>query len=250
MTFSLRSAALASCLLLGAAQAAQAAQPDLTGVWTANRDGRGGPALDNFGATFAAKASYTPLAKEHIAEYHQLVDANGDSPGAHCVPTGVPGALLLGGGYPMEFIQRPEQVTIIYEAHGEIRRIYLSGPKVDPADLIPSRDGYSTGHWEGDTLVVETTGLKESVDQATAHSEDAKIIERYSVAKDPATGKRVLSGEVTIIDPKFYSKTETFTRKWAPLTDGRMMVYDCTEPTWEDHLDELRKQAQAKVGGK
>jgi hypothetical protein len=250
MLFSMRKAALASCLVLGFSQAVQAAAADLSGVWTANLEGRGGPALDAFGPTFATKASYTPLAKAHMAEYRQLVDAAGDSPGAHCVPTGMPGALLLSGGYPMEFIQRPEQVTNIYEAHGEIRRVYLAGPKVDPADLIPSRDGYSTGHWEGDTLVVETTGLKESVDQTTAHSEEAKIIERYSVIKDPATGKRLLNGEVTNIDPLFYSKVEKFTRQWAPLANGRMMAYDCTEPAWEDHLDELRKQAQPKVSGK
>ena len=148
----------------------------------------------------------------------------------------------------MEFIQRPEQITIIYEAHTEVRRIYMTGAKVDPADLIPSRDGYSTGHWEGDTLVVETTGLKESVDQATAHSEDAKIIERYTRARRiRRRASEVLSGDVTIVDPAFYSKPAGFTRKWAPLVNGRMMVYDCVEPAWEDHLDELRKQAQAKA---
>jgi hypothetical protein len=236
-------AVLVSCVV--AASGALASPPDLTGVWTASRDGSGGPARENFAATFNAGASFTPEAKVKIAEYRALVDAAGDSPGAHCVGTGVPGALLLGGGYPMEFIQRPEQITIIYEAHTEVRRIYLAGPKVDPADLIPSRDGYSIGHWEGDTLVVETTGLKESVDQVTAHSEDAKIIERYSISKDQESGRRVLNGDVTIIDPAFYSKPATFTRRWTTLVNGRMMVYDCTEPAWEDHLDQLRKQALA-----
>ena len=119
----------------------------------------------------------------------------------------------------------------------------MAGPRVDPADLIPSRDGYSVGHWEGDTLVVETTGLKESVDQVTAHSEDAKIIERYTLGKDGESGRSLLKGEVTIVDPTFYTKPATFTRQWTTLVDGRMMVYDCTEPAWEDHLDELRKQA-------
>jgi hypothetical protein len=233
----------ASCAL--AAWAASAASPDFTGIWTASRDGSGGPARENFAATFSASANFTPEAKAKIAEYHALVDEAGESPGAFCVATGMPGALLLGGGYPMEFIQRPEQITIIYEAHSEVRRIYMAGPKVDPADLIPSRDGYSTGHWEGDTLVVETTGLKDSVDQVAVHSEDAKIIERYWLGKDSQSGRRLLNAEVTILDPAFYSKPATFSRVWAPLENGRMMTYDCTEPAWEDHLDHLRRQRQS-----
>ena len=222
-----------------------AAPPDLTGIWTANREGRGGPARDNFAVTFPGTADFTPLAREKVSKYHALVDANGDSPGAHCVITGMPGALLLGGGYPMEFIQRSEQITIIYEAHSEVRRIYIAGPKVDPADLIPSRDGYSTGRWEGDTLVVETTALKESVDQVAAHSEDARIVERYRLSRDARTGRRLLNAEVTIIDPTFYRKPPTFSLSWAPLENGRMLAYDCTEPDWDAHLDALREKRRS-----
>lgn len=225
------------------------ATPDLSGIWTASRDGRGGPARENFAAEFAATASFTAEAKAKIAEYRALVEESGDSPGAWCVPTGMPGALLLGGGYPMEFIQRPEQLTILFEAHAEVRRIYLAGPKVDPADLLPSRDGYSTGRWEGDTLVVETIGLKESVDQVVAHSEDAKLVERFRLDKDPQTGQRLLKAEVTVIDPAFYTKPASFTRVWAAAENGRMMDYDCTEPAWEDHLDTLRRQARAAAAG-
>jgi hypothetical protein len=231
------------------ASESQALPPDLSGVWTASRDGKGGAVRDNFAATFNEIASFTPAAKAKIAEYRALVEESGDTPGAYCVPTGMPGALLLGGGYPMEFIQRPEQITIIYEAHAEVRRIYLAGPKVDPADLIPSRDGYSVGRWDGDALVVETTGLKESVDQVAVHSDEAKIIERYALDKDPQTGRRLLTAQVTIIDPAFYEKPPTFTRIWAPLDNGRMMVYDCTEPAWEDHLDTLRRKALGTAAG-
>ena len=226
-----------------------AAPPDLSGIWTASRDGRSGPARENFAAVFTATASFTAEARKKIAEYRALVDESGDAPGAWCVPTGMPGALLLGGGYPMEFIQRPEQLTILFEAHSEVRRIYLAGPKVDPADLLPSRDGYSTGRWEGDTLVVETIGLKESVDQVVAHSEDAKLVERFRLDKDPQTGQRLLKAEVTVIDPAFYTKPASFTRVWAAVENGRMMDYDCTEPAWEDHLDTLRRKARAAAAG-
>ena len=52
--------------------------------------------------------------------------------------------MLGSGGYPMEWIQRPEQITVIYEAHNEVRRIYIDQPRPDPKDLVPSRDGSFT----------------------------------------------------------------------------------------------------------
>src|SRR5690606_423815 len=119
---------------------------------------------------------------------------------------------LGSGGYPMEIIQRPEQVTIIYEAHTEIRRIYIGAPPVDPADLVPSRNGYSTGYWDGDTLVVETIALKEAVDQMSAHSDEATILERYRLTRDEK-GNRILTAELTLADLRFYTKPITVTKQ-------------------------------------
>ena len=68
--------------------------------------------------------------------------------------------MLGSGGYPMEIIQRPDQITIIYEAHNEIRRVYFGNRILPVADRLPERNGYSTGRWEGNTLVVETTNYK------------------------------------------------------------------------------------------
>jgi hypothetical protein len=247
MAVMMRSAWLGASLLYGAVCIAAAAPPDLTGMWTASRDGRAGPALNDM-SSFTKNAPFSPAARAKLAAYRALITPTGDSPGAHCVGTGVPGALALGGGYPMEIIQRPEQITIIYEAHSEIRRIYMKGPKVDDADLIPSRDGYSTGKWEGNTLVVETTGLEEAVDQTTAHSANAKLVERYSLAT--IDGKEVLKADVTIVDPEFYTKPATVSFVWSHLLNSRMLIYDCTEPAWQDHLEELSKQAAAKPAAK
>lgn len=187
----------------------------------------------------------TPLAKEKVAAYRALVEPTGTTPGGFCVGGGMPSAMLGSGGYPMEIIQRPEQVTVIYEAHNEVRRIYLGGQKVDAADLFPTRDGYSTGRWEGATLVVETTALKEAVDQRLPHSEQAKIIERYQLSKD-ATGRKVLTADMTMTDPLFYTKPVTQTKKWSANENGRMLLYECTEPQWEDHLEKLAKEAAKK----
>jgi hypothetical protein len=212
-------------------------RPDFSGVWTWFGSGPG-----RADASWPKDPPFTKEAQEKVAAYRALVAPTGDTPGGHCVGTGMPGSMLGSGGYPMEIIQRPEQITVIYEAHTEIRRIYIGAPPVDPADQVPSRNGYSTGKWDGDTLVVETGFLKEAVDQAAAHSEEAKIVERYRLAKGEKD-ERVLTAELTLTDPRFYTRPVTVTKKWRPLEKGRMMLYECSEPEWEDHLEALRKAA-------
>ena len=86
--------------------------------------------------------------------------------------------MLGSGGYPMEILQRPEQINITYEAHGEMRRVYFGDRVADPKDVFPERNGYSIGRWEGDTLVIETDHLVEQVDQRYAHSAQARVVER------------------------------------------------------------------------
>ena len=76
-----------------------------------------------------------------------------------CADYGVPGMMSLPGGYPIEFIQKPDQLTIIYEVNNETRRIYIGDRQVPPEQRLPSRAGYSAGHWEGNVLVVKTTDL-------------------------------------------------------------------------------------------
>jgi hypothetical protein len=96
------------------------------------------------------------------------------------------------------------------------------------------------GHWEGQTLVVETTGMTDSIDQPTAHSANARIVERYTPHTEG--GMRRLKVELTIDDPEFYSAPVTVTRQYTQLREGRMLDYNCTEPDWENHLNMLRQQ--------
>jgi len=228
----------AALLLCMTAAGAASAPPDLTGIWTMQANGKAGAALNGVG-DFQATAPFTPLAKGKVAEYHSLVDATGDSPGAHCVAGGMPIAVFLSGGYPVEFVQRPEQLIILYEGHSEVRRVFLDGRKIDPADLLPTRGGTSWGHWEGNTLVVETISLQESIDQPTVHSENARIVERYTPRTEG--GLRRLHVEVTIHDPAFYTKPPVLTRDYTQLVEGRMLDYNCPESDWVEYLDKLRE---------
>lgn len=188
-----------------------------------------------------------PEAKAKVDEYRALVADGQHAPGEYCLGTGMPGSMLGSGGYPMEIIQRPEQITVIYEAHTELRRIYTDGRKVNLNDIFPSRNGFSLGRWEGDTLVVETSKLKEQVDQAAAHSDQAHIVERYRLTKD-AKGEKILEAELTMTDPLFYTAPVTVTKRWSPAEPATfMMYYECTEPNWLDFVDKLREEAAKKA---
>lgn len=222
------------------AQTPAAKAPDLTGVWTTYR-GPGGGARGGGGRGAApAELPLRPEAKAKIAEYQALVKPSGDTPGGYCLGTGMPGSMLGSGGYPMEIIQRGDQITIIYEAHNEIRRVYFGNRIIPEADRLPERNGYSTGRWEGNTLVVETTKLKEQVDQRYAHSDQARLVERYTLSEE--NGQKVLTAEMTMTDPVFYTAPVSEVKKWSIVPNGFLMTYECSEPAWLRRLEELREK--------
>jgi hypothetical protein len=225
---------------IGYAQSPTAKVPDLTGVWTTYRGPDGG-ARGGGGARGAQpELPLKPEAKAKIEQYQNLVRPSGETPGGHCLGTGMPGSMLGSGGYPMEIIQRPDQITIVYEAHNEIRRVYFGNRIIPEADRLAERNGYSTGRWEGNSLVVETTKLKEQVDQRYAHSEQARIVERYTLSEE--NGQKVLTAEMTLTDPAFYTKPVSEVKKWSIVPNGFLMTYECTEPAWLRRLEELQNK--------
>jgi hypothetical protein len=196
---------------------------------------------------------FTPEGARRKAEYGRLTGADtaapgslgGDNPGAHCVPYGMPTMMQSAGGYPIEFIHRPEQLTMIYEVESETRRVYMPGHGVAPQKRLPVRQGYSEGHWEGDTLVIESSDFSDGQDQRTyPHSDQATMVERIRVVPDAAVG-RIMEYELTMTDPVYYTEPVSFTRRWMPLTDGHIMAYNCTEEPWLRLLDKRREQLNA-----
>jgi len=156
--------------------------------------------------------------------------------------------MLGSGGYPMEIVQRADQITIVYEAHNEIRRVYFGSRVIPEKDRFLERNGYSIGRWEGNTLVVETAGLKEQVDQRYPHSAQAKIVERYRLTEEG--GRKILENQMTMTDPAFYAEPYSELKKWAIVPNGFLMSYECNEPLWLEHLDKLKEAAVKKSGGK
>jgi hypothetical protein len=102
---------------------------------------------------FSAPGDYTPFALEYIKKYVPT----DDSPFANCTPLGMPYAMNI-GGMPMKFFQSPGMIALYIESSGAFRFIHMDGRKHSDRPN-PTFMGESIGHWEGDTLVVDTTGL-------------------------------------------------------------------------------------------
>jgi hypothetical protein len=129
---------------------------------------------------------------------------------ARCWATGVPGFLLT-PAQPMYFIQTPRQVRILAQHDNDVRRIYLNVPHSE--DVKPSWYGESVGHYEGDTLVVDTVGLNDKtfVDNfRTPHGEKLHVVERYRLID----GGNRLEVEVAMEDPAVFIKPLHVSHRW------------------------------------
>lgn len=219
--------------------------PDLTGVWADYVEPGQPDVLAGGQGGLAPGLPFTEEARRKSDAYRKLVAGTGDTPGGFCLGPGMPSLVLGGATYPMEIVQRPEQITILYELHNEIRRIYFGARNAPDADRLPFRNGYSSGRWEGETLVVDTTHLVEQVDARYPHSAQARVVERYRLTTG-ATGERVLVIDFTLTDPAFYTRPVTAQKKWMAVPNGHLLPYDCAEEGWRQRLEQLERGANQK----
>lgn len=225
----------ASSLLLGNAAFSQ---PDFTGVWGIYR---APGATGGFRRGPGPELPLTEYGQQQRDEYRALIGDSGMSPGGMCLGYGMPGSALGAGAYPMQWVQHEDIIMQVFEAHSEVRRIYIGENVFPERDLFPDRNGYSEGHWEGDTLVVTTTHLQEQPDSSYPHSEQTVITERYSVTED-ANGARVMTLEMTLVDPVYYTEPVTTTKQMGYQEGGRILPYECNEFSWYEFLDARRAQ--------
>jgi len=127
---------------------------------------------------------------------------------------------------PWKIIQTPQVILILYEENNIFRQIFLDGRPL-PKDPDPRWMGYSVGRWEGDALVVDSSGFREGgwLDRmGHPHSSDLHLIERF---------RRLDVGhleiDVTIDDPKAYGKRFTYTLRQTLIPDQDLYEYFCTE---------------------
>jgi hypothetical protein len=214
-------------LLLLAALAsvsAMAAPPDLSGVWMpeTRRTER-----------LPRPLPYTPAVQAEVDLAGTTYDEHLDDAGRNCLPYGMPQAMLGTAAYPTEILQKPDRITMLFELHMGVRRIYLDGRDIPP-DALRTRMGYSVGRWEGSTLVVETQAL--SPDSSMfRRSGRMRITERFDVLTGPSepSGKS-LRVQVTIEDPETYSRPLTATKYFRHgAGEFEMGEYFCTEDLWQ-----------------
>ena len=167
---------------------------------------------------------YTPTGKAAYADH----DAK-DDPTSNCWLPGVP--RIMQSPYPTQFIQTPTHLAILFEYMHTFRSILLNG-RPHPANMEPAFMGDSTGHWEGDTLVVDTVGLKGPpwtwLDTAGhQHGDDLHVTERFNRTADN------IQYEYTLDDPKMYTKPWTLSRVFTPLKLNpvlpELIEYSCSE---------------------
>ena len=144
-------------------------------------------------------------------------------PTAACLPSGIP--RIIAAPYPIEIVQTPDQVVFLYEVQHQFRIIYMNTEH--PKKVAPSFNGHAVGHWDGDTLVIDTVGLtrKTQVDEdGSLHSEQLHVVERIKFTDD-----KTLEDRFTVDDPKAYSKPWTAVRTFYFQPTLRFLEYVCEE---------------------
>ena len=185
--------------------------PDWTGVWIRN----GGDLFDG-GAAKWPQRDHPPYKPAWETKYKSILATGGVKPAndasVQCLPRGTPA--MMGQAGKFAFAVTPHQTWVMAEDGNQTRRIYTDGrAQLSGDDLFPTYTGNSVGHWEGDTLVATTVGLRDDMplDRSGALlSGDAKVTERIRMI-----GPNLLEDRMTIED------TMAFTRPWTVVKTYR-----------------------------
>jgi hypothetical protein len=216
-------------------------KPDLSGVWRnvarpANApaealgpDGTPMATFRNIGAGFKDGLPLRPWAREVLQK--RMADNSKDNPDVWCLPLG--NQQFNAHTFPRKVIQTPDVVLILYETHQGIRQILTDGRSLPNDDPQPWYYGYSAGRWEGDTLVVETTGFRDDgwLDiNGSPLTEQGRTIERF---RRPNYG--TIEIEQTIDDPKAYTRPFTTRLTWSLIPDSEIIEMVCLENNQSIH---------------
>ncbi|HEU4617388.1 MAG TPA: hypothetical protein VFV10_05070 [Gammaproteobacteria bacterium] len=231
--------------------------PDLSGVWQALNTANWNlephvsayPVVLELGAQFAVPPGQgvvvggkIPYLPEALAERdRRFANRLKEDPEGKCYLGGVPRSTYM--PYPFQIIQGPHDVIVVYQFATGFRRIFVDGKDEAPLD---SWMGWSNGHWDGDTFVVEVTGLNGLtwLDRAGNYaSANAKITERYT----PMSPNH-LRYEATIEDPTVYSRPWTIRMPLYRIVDDdfRLLEFKCEPYAEEKIYGHLRKPSSTE----
>jgi hypothetical protein len=192
--------------------------PNISGVWQTQGYDRMIKPID------APEPPWLPWNKEQF-EKRAAAEKVGRllyDPTAACLPSGIP--RIIAAPYPVEIVQTADKTVFLYEVQHQFRVVKMNVEH--PRNVAPSFMGDAVGHWEGDTLVIDTISLTNNtqIDEAgTQHSDALHVVERIRKVKD------TLEIVFTIEDPKAFTKPWTAQRIWKWRPDVRFLEYVCEE---------------------
>ena len=192
------------------------ARPDLSGIWSRTGPGahqpfgQGPPPLQPWAkAIYEENEQGLPPAEDGLDELDPVI---------YCLVHGMP--RIMAGNQPFEIVQTPSQVHLLFEAHSVQRRIYLDG-RTMPENYPATYMGFSTGRYDGETLVVETTGLSDLTwldTSGTPHSDALRVTERIR-RTDPKTLEIAFRFE----DPQAFTRPLEDTKTYQLRSDWSIM---------------------------
>jgi hypothetical protein len=212
-------------------------KPNWTGFWIpagglldVYRGPSGVTGLNLGDANVPRKREDIPAMKSPYKEQYEALFAPGakalPDPAALCFPVGMPRIMMM--TYGMEILQTPKIVSMTSEWQAGFRRIWMDVKAHPPADeLDETYNGHSIGRWVGDTLVVETVGLRQDITLDTSripHGPRTKIVERFS-----EVSPGVLVDDITIEDPDVFVTPWTYRYVYLHKPDLRLREYVCLE---------------------
>ena len=233
-------------------------KPDLTGVWQGGTNLRGSweeansglgvggtgtdpsaPAVPASQQVIKDPAPYQPWAAARVLESFKKRGI--DDPLGLCLPAGVPRSSIV-SLFPIQIVQTPTQVVILYEYMSVFRVIPLNAQH--PDDVVPTYMGDSVGKWEGDTLVVDVIGFNDRTwltGTGTFHSDALHVSERYTrVDKDQ------INYQVTMEDPNVFTAPWTINTNLMLREGTRVREYVCAENNQEpERFEKILKEGVA-----
>lgn len=215
---------ICAVVLAGATQSfAQAGgpstRPDLSGVWYFVSDG---PSPQARWETATLTPEYQAIAKRQMEIMRAAEPGAGDANPCPASPR-LPAMML--NLYPIEVIATPDLIVTVHESNRGIRHIYMDGRANNPNGKR-NNTGFSTGRWEGDTLVVQTTGLPANgtITTGAPHSDQLRITERIRM-----TGPDLMENTITAEDPKALVKPIAVKRVYKRHAEFVIGEYACQD---------------------
>ncbi|HVY65170.1 MAG TPA: hypothetical protein VHH11_10150 [Gammaproteobacteria bacterium] len=210
-------------------------KPDFSGMWFANvpakdyckekdciQEERMAREQINLGIKLPGGLPYTEWSKQQMAKRR----ANGgrEDPHTYCMPPNFPRAWTL--PQYIKIVQTPALLVLLHEFNAAYREVFIDGRKL-PENPNPTWNGYSTAHWDGDTLVIETIGLRDDMwldIQGSPVTESAHVTERLR-----RRNFGILEVEIAVDDPKAYTRPWSVTIEMAAQVDTNMLEEICLD---------------------